>query len=117
VRVMETLEDAVSDAEVVLVCIPDPAFHNELPAALKASGRATTVVDFWRTLERDVAGIASVRYVAVGRYREDGVEEPLARLWRESTDQRATPTPPRLQPRRSDVHPEQVGPQEATVSL
>jgi UDPglucose 6-dehydrogenase len=82
VTVTDTLEEAVEDAEVVLVCTPDPAFRNTTAAALSRAGRVVTVLDFWRMLEPELADQPAVRYLPVGRCLDvAGAAERLAKLW------------------------------------
>jgi MFS family permease len=83
VRVAETLADALREAELVLVCTPDPAFRN-LPLDVVRSG-AVTVFDLWRFLEVELAGRPGVSYVAAGRSADDASgTDLLVRLWKES---------------------------------
>ena len=96
VTVTDTLEEAVEGAEVVLVCTPDPAFRGAAAAALSREGRVVTVLDFWRTLEGELADRPFVRYLPVGRCLDaPGSSERIARLWNERTRGAAQPDAPR----------------------
>jgi UDPglucose 6-dehydrogenase len=84
VAVTDTLEDAVRDAEVVLVCTPDPAFQALTPGMLHGSGQPVTVVDFWRVLEGQLGSGLAVRYLPVGRCLDDaGAARKVERMWKE----------------------------------
>lgn len=87
VTVADTVEEALADAEVVLVCTPDPVFRSVPPAAFNGKPRVVTVVDFWRALSGDLSEGGGIRYVAVGRSVDDGAAaERLASLWSEPAE-------------------------------
>jgi hypothetical protein len=84
VTVTETLEEAVRNVEVVLVCTPDPAFREAAVAALARVERSVTVLDFWRSLESELAEQPSIRYLPAGRCLDGpGAAERVTRLWNE----------------------------------
>jgi UDPglucose 6-dehydrogenase len=83
VTVADTLEDAVRDAEVVLVCTPDPAFRALTAEMLEGPGRPVTILDFWRSLA-DLSTDRRVRYLPAGRCLDDSeAAERMRRLWGE----------------------------------
>jgi UDP-glucose 6-dehydrogenase len=80
--VLDSIPACLAQADVVLIATADPAFQ-----ALKASdfpGRpgGLTVVDFWRILGPELSGRPDIRYIAVGRCRDDAAAATrLAELW------------------------------------
>jgi len=64
-RVAVSLEDAVPDADIVIVANRDP-FFNGLPSILAALSRPVTVIDVWRTFRSDLNQCAHVTYRATG---------------------------------------------------
>jgi UDPglucose 6-dehydrogenase len=60
-RFAQSLEEAVRDADTIVVTTPDPAFA-ELPAVLRASRKKAVVIDIWRFLQEPFApGITYIR--------------------------------------------------------
>jgi len=82
VEVFDSLGDCLRGADVVLIANPDPSFRGAVSAALQASSKPVTVVDFWRRLAPELDGLANVRYVACGRASDDMEGgQMLARQW------------------------------------
>jgi UDPglucose 6-dehydrogenase len=79
--VTDSLEDALKDADVVLVTTTDKAYTSLTAAALLHGRPAVTVIDFWRGLAH-LAADTRIRYVPVGRCRDDGAAAGhLSPLW------------------------------------
>jgi UDPglucose 6-dehydrogenase len=85
VRVTASLQEAVHDADLILVCTPDERFR-ELPLP-NGRSRHVTIVDCWRLLAGQIPAVsATVRYLPVGRSPEDLTRsERLASLWEGAT--------------------------------
>lgn len=77
--VLDSLDDCLAQADVVLVTTPDRAFAGLQEEDFKAG---TVVVDFWRLLEKGLVGSDAVRYLPVGRSMDDDRNGArLAGLW------------------------------------
>jgi UDPglucose 6-dehydrogenase len=86
VLVLDSIEACLSDAEVVLIATPDPAFA-QLTAADFARGhtRTVTVIDFWRHLAPALQEAPGIHYIAYGRGATPATgRNPLAELWEEA---------------------------------
>jgi UDPglucose 6-dehydrogenase len=80
--VLESVVDCLTQADVVLITTPDPIFQGLTARDFDASGRQITVIDFWRLLDKELAGRANIRYVPFGRSIDDaGNGARLATLW------------------------------------
>ncbi len=79
--VTDSLDEALKDADVVLVATTDKSYTSLTADQLLRGKKSITVVDFWRSLKH-LADDPSVRYVPVGLCRdtEAGVAE-LKPLW------------------------------------
>ncbi len=83
ILVLDSLADCLAQAEVVLITTPDPAFQALEAADFGNQGTPVTVIDFWRILDRKLAGQPHIRYIPIGRCIDDeATAEFLARLWR-----------------------------------
>ncbi len=78
--VLDSIDECLAEADCVLITTPDPMFK-----ALQASSfdaKQVTVVDFWRILDKEVAGHSNIRYVPLGRSTNDEVNSArLRELW------------------------------------
>ncbi len=80
--IVEELQDALRDAEVVVITTPDPIF-----AALEAKDflgakAKVTVVDFWRLLACKLSGQDKIRYIPVGKCIDDSsAVSKLEEIW------------------------------------
>jgi UDPglucose 6-dehydrogenase len=86
VLVLDSIEACLSDAEVVLIATPDPAF-SQLTAADFTRGHTRTVkvIDFWRHLAPALQDAPGVDYVAYGRGATPASgRNPLAELWEDA---------------------------------
>jgi UDPglucose 6-dehydrogenase len=82
VVILDSLEDCLAQADVVLVTTPDPAFKVLSAEAFLTSRASAIVVDFWRILDQALAGHPSIEYVPVGRGAGDpSLAASLAALW------------------------------------
>jgi UDPglucose 6-dehydrogenase len=82
VHVAATLEDALDDADVVLITTPDPAFTSLDADALIGSSGLVTLIDFWRIIAKEVIADERIRYRAIGRGTEDPADVARLRgLW------------------------------------
>jgi UDPglucose 6-dehydrogenase len=78
--ILDSAADCLEQAEVVLITTPDPAFR-ALTAADFGKSRVT-VLDFWRILDKELAGQPNVRYIPTGRSVDDAANAArLAELW------------------------------------
>jgi UDPglucose 6-dehydrogenase len=81
VAVLNSIKECLARADIVLITTPDPVFRT-LSAADFNAHRPVQVIDFWRILDKQLAGRASIRYIPVGRSVEDGANAMrLAELW------------------------------------
>lgn len=81
ILVLDNLADCLSQAEVVLITTPDPVFR-ALKAADFRNESPVVVVDFWRILDRELAGKPNICYIPIGRSLNDEANAArLAELW------------------------------------
>jgi len=79
--ILESLEECISQADMVLITTPDPIFRS-LTAADFDENSSVIVVDFWRILEKELAGRENIRYIPVGRSLDDEANaQRLQELW------------------------------------
>ena len=79
---LDSLEDCLRRAEVVVITTPDPSFQQLDPAAIPVRSAATPVVDFWRVARAQYAGQAHIRYIPVGYGADDETQAArLQALW------------------------------------
>ena len=64
---LETLQNCLKEADVVVVATADPAYRTLDAAAFVTQDRPMIVVDCWRLLAGKLDGCAQVRYVPLGR--------------------------------------------------
>jgi UDPglucose 6-dehydrogenase len=78
--VLDTLGNCLEQADFVLIATPDPVFQ-----LLKVGDfvrTPVTVVDFWRILDKELAGRPNIRYIPFGCSVEDEASEArLKELW------------------------------------
>jgi len=93
--VLDSLEDCLAQADVVVITIPDPAFRKLTAADFEATNREMTVVDCWRILDKELAGRPKIRYIPIGRSVEDELNaRRLAELWSRSAQEHMAMTLP-----------------------
>jgi UDPglucose 6-dehydrogenase len=80
--VLNSLEEALKQAEAVLIATPDPAFK-ELTAENFRNGHAEVlVVDFWRLLKDKLTNQPNIKYIAFGHGDNDEANtKRLKELW------------------------------------
>lgn len=81
IHVLDDLQDAVRDADVVLITMPDRKF---LPAVnlLGSHGGSVVVIDFWRAFASELQSRDCVRYVPYGRNVDpDAAASRMKSLW------------------------------------
>ena len=84
VLVADTINEALLDASLVVVTTPDDAFKALDPATLLCGKETVTVVDFWRCLPSIFLDHPGIRYVPMGRFREEASADlRLQELWGE----------------------------------
>ena len=80
VVILDSLEECLDQADIVLVTTPDPEFKAIQVDDFK--GKKVIVVDFWRILDKNLSNQSSIRYIPFGRstHESENVER-LAKLW------------------------------------
>jgi UDPglucose 6-dehydrogenase len=79
--VTDSLDEALKDADVVLVTTADKSYTSLTAEQLLRGRAAVTVVDFWRCL-KFLAADPRVRYVPIGRCRDEAAAaRDLTPLW------------------------------------
>jgi UDPglucose 6-dehydrogenase len=79
--IVNSIAECVRNAEMVLLTTPDPAFRALTPADF-ANHRAIIVVDFWRILDQTLANQPNIRYLPIGRSRDETANvDQLKWLW------------------------------------
>lgn len=82
VVVLDSLEDCLAQAEMVVITTPDPVFQRLTAADFERKNPRMTVVDCWRILDKELTGHPSVRYIPIGRSLDDEANATrLAELW------------------------------------
>jgi UDPglucose 6-dehydrogenase len=82
VLVADSLEEALRDANLVVVTTPDECFHALNPSDFLAGRKSVTVVDFWRMLAGKLEAQPGIHYVPMGRFRESvSADSNLRALW------------------------------------
>jgi len=77
--VLDSLENGLREADVVVITTPDPIFQ-----ALKSTDfkKNATIFDFWRILDSELAGKPGIHYIPAGRSVDDAANTTrLQRLW------------------------------------
>jgi UDPglucose 6-dehydrogenase len=81
--IMDNPCDCLRDADVVLIATPDPEFTRLTADDFHRNGKPVLVLDFWRILSDQLAGVDGIEYVPYGRGGVAG-EEMLKQLWGET---------------------------------
>jgi len=80
--ILDSIAECLAQAEIVLVTTPDPAFRTLTAADFKGQKSKVTVVDFWRILDKALAGQPGIQYIPIGYSVEDESNAArLAELW------------------------------------
>lgn len=82
VLVADSVDRALQDAALVLITTPDAEFRSLDPSRLLTGKDSVTVVDFWRCLGDACRNHPGIRYVPMGRFREEAsAGSRLVELW------------------------------------
>lgn len=82
VTIVESMAECLAGAALVLITTPDADFAELSEQDFTAGGGEVTVIDFWRMLESKLSGRPGIRYIAVGRSRDDAENNArLQELW------------------------------------
>lgn len=82
ILVLDNIADCLAQAEVVLITTPDPEFQALKASDFRNSNPVVTVVDFWRTLDKELTGKPYIRYIPIGCSTDDPANATrLAQLW------------------------------------
>lgn len=80
--ILDSLEDCLAQAEVVLITTPDPVFQALTATDFEGKNLRMIVVDCWRILDKELAGHPNIRYIPIGRsVDEEANATRLAELW------------------------------------
>lgn len=83
VQLTESLDEALVDADVIIVATTDSVYLELTPARLKNRKKMVTLIDFWRKF-RQFADEPGIRYVPIGMSRDAGsLEKKLVSIWKE----------------------------------
>jgi UDPglucose 6-dehydrogenase len=79
--VTDSLDEALKDAEVVLVTTMDRSYTSLTPDAILRGRKSVTVVDFWRCLKH-LAADPRIHYVPIGRCCDEAKSvQSIVHLW------------------------------------
>lgn len=78
--VTDSLDETLKDADVVLVTTTDKSYTSLTAEQLAHGRKSVTVVDFWRCLKH-LAADPRIRYVPIGKCRDEDAAGVLAPLW------------------------------------
>jgi len=82
ILVLDSIADCLAQAEVVLITTPDHVFRTLKATDFGNQRSVVTVVDFWRILDKELAGKPNIRYIPIGRSTDDAANaDRLAKLW------------------------------------
>jgi UDPglucose 6-dehydrogenase len=79
--ILDSARDCLRQADVVLIATPDPEFKSLSATDFLSEERVVTVVDFWRILARELAGVPMIDYIPYGRGRADIATDTFNGLW------------------------------------
>ena len=80
--ILDSLRDSLAQAEMVFITTPDPVFQALTAVDFDRKESVLPVIDFWRILDKELAGRPNIRYVPVGRSIDDAANATrLAALW------------------------------------
>jgi UDPglucose 6-dehydrogenase len=88
--VLDSLQDCLSQASVVVITTPDPVYRALTANDFGGGRKQVTVVDCWRLLASTLAHAPNIHYVAIGRSRDEARNTArLAALWTTPAGERA----------------------------
>lgn len=80
--VLNSIEECLKQADVILITTPDPAFKTIKAEDLLKTHSTMTVIDFWRILKEELSGKMNIRYVPIGCSITDEINSNrLDKLW------------------------------------
>lgn len=80
-EVYDSLQSCIDDADIVLITNPDPVFTS-ISRDNFSKSKNTIVVDFWRILGDSLFNQKHIKYIPIGKSRDDhSNEEKLRALW------------------------------------
>ncbi len=80
--ILDSVEQCLEQADVVLVTTPDPAFSSLAADDFRRSGKPVTVIDFWRSLRTELQNADGIDYIPAGCSTEDEINASRLRdLW------------------------------------
>ena len=83
ILVLDTLQDCLDQASLVLITTPDPEFR--WITAESFHNKQVIVLDFWRILDEQLSNRKNIQYIPVGRCIDDKANAPaLEKLWSDS---------------------------------
>lgn len=86
VLVLDSLEECLAQADVVVITTPDPVFQ-KLTSISFNNNKLVTVVDCWRILDKELQGHPNIRYIPIGRSTDDTTNSKrLSQLWSNTED-------------------------------
>lgn len=71
VTIVDSVSECLAGAALVLITTPDAVFSELSEQDFASSTGEVTIIDFWRTHESKLSGRPGIRYIAVGRSRDD----------------------------------------------
>jgi len=84
--VLDSMESCLTQADVVVITTPDPAFKTLTASDFKR--RPVTVMDCWRLLKKELSGEPGVQYIGVGQSIDDATNAVhVMRLWDHTAQQ------------------------------
>jgi UDPglucose 6-dehydrogenase len=82
VVVLDSIGECLAQAEAVLITTPDPAFKKLQASDFDNQWSTVTVFDFWRILQHVLDGREHIRYVPIGKSRDDEANtRHLREIW------------------------------------
>lgn len=80
--ILDSLEDCLAQAEVILIATPDPAFQRLTGKDFEGKNHRLTIVDCWRMHNKEVTGHPNIRYIPLGRSIDDQTNSSrMKELW------------------------------------
>jgi UDPglucose 6-dehydrogenase len=85
--ILDSLEDCLAQAEIVLITTPDPSFRKLTAADFNTEKSPVTVIDFWRFLDQELADKPNINYIPIGRCIDEKTSSRvLMDLWGKTTE-------------------------------
>ncbi len=85
--VLDSIEECLRQAEVVLITNPDPSFLSLNADSFKNEWAQVLVIDFWRILQNQLESKPHIKYLPIGKSEDDAVNSArLKALWSSNAD-------------------------------